>query len=265
MKKKIFSTFMVMALLMSVLAAVAGAAEPGDRRSDLPTIGSNSDDVPHPLGEAQRALKQQAIEQVAYGKATGGAVVQVAHGQFVELEREGEDLIWTVLAEFGEEAPFEGASGPQHNEIPEPDREYDNATIWTEDFNQAYFEDILFNDDPGANSMRNWYIEQSSNRYTVDGDVTDWGQVPFNTKYYGEDYCGMIVCAATWYFVQDSVDAWYNAQIAAGLTPDEIDEYLSQFDVWDRYDFNGDGNFDEPDGYIDHFQSVHAVPPWSYE
>ena len=30
------------------------------------------------------------------------------------------------------------------------------------------------------------------------------------------------------------------------------------FDVWDRYDYDGDGNFDEPDGYIDHFQSVHA-------
>ena len=31
-----------------------------------------------------------------------------------------------------------------------------------------------------------------------------------------------------------------------------------QFDVWDRYDFDGDGNFNEPDGYIDHFQAVHA-------
>ena len=32
----------------------------------------------------------------------------------------------------------------------------------------------------------------------------------------------------------------------------------SQFDVWDRYDFDDDGNFNEPDGYIDHFQAVHA-------
>ena len=30
------------------------------------------------------------------------------------------------------------------------------------------------------------------------------------------------------------------------------------FDVWDRYDFDGDGNFNEPDGYLDHFQAVHA-------
>lgn len=47
-------------------------------------------------------------------------------------------------------------------------------------------------------------------------------------------------------------------QIAAGKTLEEINAYLSQFDVWDRYDFDGDGDFDEPDGYIDTFQSVHA-------
>ena len=28
--------------------------------------------------------------------------------------------------------------------------------------------------------------------------------------------------------------------------------------MWDRYDYDNDGNFDEPDGYIDHFQAVHA-------
>ena len=28
--------------------------------------------------------------------------------------------------------------------------------------------------------------------------------------------------------------------------------------MWDRYDFDEDGNFDEADGYIDHFQAVHA-------
>jgi immune inhibitor A len=63
---------------------------------------------------------------------------------------------------------------------------------------------------------------------------------------------------AVWYFLADSVNGWYSAQIAAGKTPAQIDAYLSQFDVWDRYDYDGDGNFDEPDGYIDTFQSVHA-------
>ena len=38
----------------------------------------------------------------------------------------------------------------------------------------------------------------------------------------------------------------------------QINAYLSQFDVWDRYDYNGDGNFNQPDRYIDHFQIIHA-------
>ena len=30
------------------------------------------------------------------------------------------------------------------------------------------------------------------------------------------------------------------------------------FDKWDRYDYDGDGDFNESDGYIDHFQAIHA-------
>jgi immune inhibitor A len=62
----------------------------------------------------------------------------------------------------------------------------------------------------------------------------------------------------SWRFISDTGNAWYDAQVAAGKTPAEIDEYLAQFDVWDRYDWDHDGDFDEPDGYIDHFQAVHA-------
>ena len=38
----------------------------------------------------------------------------------------------------------------------------------------------------------------------------------------------------------------------------EIKAYLAQFDKVDRYDYDSDGNFNEPDGYIDHFQAIHA-------
>ena len=101
--------------------------------------------------------------------------------------------------------------------------------------------------------MRNFYKEQSSNRYTVNGDVTNWVQVPNNEAFYGNNGCGSIVCSDTWKFVNDSVDAW-----AATMSTTQANAYLAQFDVWDRYDTDGDGNFNEPDGYIDHFQSIHA-------
>ena len=102
--------------------------------------------------------------------------------------------------------------------------------------------------------MRNYYIEQSSGRYTVDGDVTDWVQVPGNARRLRRQPGHHSV----WDFLADSLNGWYDEQIAAGKTPAEINAYLAQFDVLDRYDYDGDGNFDEPDGYIDHFQSVHA-------
>ncbi len=42
------------------------------------------------------------------------------------------------------------------------------------------------------------------------------------------------------------------------MTITEIADYLEQFDIRDRYDLDGDGNFNEPDGYLDHMQVVHA-------
>ena len=78
-------------------------------------------------------------------------------------------LIFTVLGEF---------SDFPHNNIAEPDRSVDNTTYWVPDFSQAHYKDMLFSDAPGANSMRNFYIEQSSNRYAVNGAVTDWVTVP---------------------------------------------------------------------------------------
>ena len=118
--------------------------------------------------------------------------------------------------------------------------------------------DMLFAEGPGVNSMRNYYIEQSSNRYAVHGDVTDWIALPGNACDYDDGDPGPGNAISVWQFLIDSLDGWYDAQIAAGKTPAEIDAYLSRFDVWDRYDWDGDGNFDEPDGYIDHMQFVHA-------
>jgi immune inhibitor A len=261
------------ALALAVAAVVAGgpAAEgqqtpPADpleaaAMSVAPgrDAASRHDDRAHPKGDLQRALKQRALEAKIAGK-TSGRTHRVAGGQYVELAREGEDSIWTVLGEFGTQVnpTYGGLPGPLHNQIPQPDRAVDNTTIWSPDFSPAYYETLLFSDLPGAVSMRNFYKEVSSNRYAVNGAVTDWVRVPSNEANYGANYCGSIVCARTWLFVRDSLNAWYSGQLAAGRTAQQIDAYLAQFDVWDRYDFDGDGNFDEPDGYIDHFQSVHA-------
>jgi len=235
-----FAVFMVLllALAPAALAAPAAGISRGEQEAPL-----RNDNKPDPLTTRQLALKEKAIAAKIEGKAKG-PVHEVARGQYVQLEREGEGAIWTVLGEFKDMA---------HNTIPEPDRTVNNTSIWVPDFSRDYYLDILFNDAPGANSMRNYYIEQSSGRYSVYGDVTDWILVPGNAVDYDDNPDSNV-----WFFLEDTINGWYDAQIAAGKTPAEINEYLSQFDKWDRYDYNGNGNFDEPDGYIDTFQSVHA-------
>ncbi|MEZ4864799.1 MAG: immune inhibitor A [Caldilineaceae bacterium] len=245
-------------------AQEVSAAQSVPVTGELLMVGSDSDDAPHPLGAIQREAKALAIGAQLHGKTRDGdKTYRVSRRHYIELDREGEDTIWTIIGEFGsQDSPFtilkSGIPGPLHNEIPEPDRRVDNTTIWAPDFTKDYYENMLFSEARGAISMRNFYIEQSSNRYAVNGTVEDWVQVPYNAAHYGRDYCGSIVCAQTWRFVDDSIDAWYNKQVAAGKTEAEINAYLAQYDVWDRYDVDGDGNFNEPDGYIDHFQIVHA-------
>lgn len=258
MKAKWFSILLIVAMLVIAIVPAASAASKAASGDDE-MIGANTDNPSHPLGDEQAAERQIAFEAKINGK-TSGKTHQVAKGQYVELSREGEDKIWTILGEFGTQIhpAYGGTVGPVRNQIPQPDRSLDNTSIWAPDFNKAYYENMLFSQTPGAVSMRNFYIEQSSNRYTVNGIVEDWVQVPYNEARYGTNACGSIVCSTVWRFVNDEVDAWYNGQIAAGKTSAQLDAYLAQFDVWDRYDIDGDGNFNEPDGYIDHFQAVHA-------
>jgi immune inhibitor A len=244
---------------------------------------TNGDDVPHPLGQARREARKQGLEESIREEVISGQQFGQGHsgnrvrkisrgkykGKYVELAREKEDLIFTVLGEFGPQIhpALGGAPGPLHNQIPQPDRTVDNSTIWSPDFSRAYFEELLFSEKPGAVSMRNFYLELSSNRYTVDGAVTDWVTVPFNANRYDDDVTyscsfagvpGTYPCAGVWLFLRDSLNGWYNAQVAAGKTQAQINAELAKFDVWDRNDYDNDGNFDEPDGYIDHFQAVHA-------
>src|SRR5215211_325062 len=243
MKAKWFSTFLILAMLVIAIIPAAGAAPmASDGIGDDPTLAPKQDNLPDPLTTLQLDLKQKALDAVLNGKAHG-KTHEVARGQYVELAREGEGMVWTVLGEF---------SDFPHNSIAQPDRTINNTTYWVPDFNKAHFDELIYSQTRGVNSMANFYIEQSSNRFTVAGEATDWIPVGDHEMY--DDNPDSNV----WFFLEDTVNGWYDSQIAAGKTPDEINEYLRQFDVHDRYDYDGDGDFDEPDGYIDTFQSVHS-------
>jgi immune inhibitor A len=257
--KKILPGVLASSAVAAVVAAVLpGAVDASPSRDTSPAPAAHREDNrPGPLTAQRTELRKQAIEKVAKGKAKANArgVVELAPGKFVETTTVRQDKIFTILAEFGEQSSgrYGTVPGPLHNQIPRPDRSVDNSTEWAPDFDRAYYEDHF--NGPGE-SMRTYYEALSNGRYSVTNTVTDWVKVPYNASWYGdnarEDNGG------SWDFIQHSGDAWWNSQIAAGKTPAEIDAYLAQFDVWDRNDWDHDGDFDEADGYIDHFQAVHA-------
>ena len=211
------------------------------------------DDFKSPKAAERQKRRQEAIRQKLNGKKSAGKVHQVAKGQFVELELERNDRVFVILVEYGNQASTNAAvpntPGPLHNQIPEPDRATDNTTIWQADYDRAHYADMYFN------RMVEYYRTQSSGRYTINGDVTEWVKVPFNGPRYGSNLMGD---AGAWTLIADAVNIWTKEQLASGKTLAEVTAYLKTFDQWDRYDYDNDGNFDEADGYIDHFQIVHS-------
>lgn len=248
-------------------ATTARAQEPKEStpHPQAETRGTPEHNLDGPFSAKQRAERQKALERLAQGEQPtqrgGSKVMKLGDEQYVELGREQQvDQIFTVLVEFGTEIDdaYGGDPGPLHNEIAEPDRDDDNSTAWQEDFNREHFEELYFGEDPKKPSMKQYFERQSSGRYSVDGTVSDWVKVDYNEARYGTNNCGESTCREVWDVVRDGVNKWVEAQQAQGRTDEEIKETLGQYDRWDRYDYDGDGDFNEPDGYIDHFQIVHA-------
>ncbi|KYK08699.1 MULTISPECIES: immune inhibitor A domain-containing protein [Streptomyces] len=240
-----------------------------DHHDPHPAKDMHAHDLKGPLSDTQAAQREEALKQVISGKASvkkkdGSNVVQLkskkGDAKYVELGREKTDKIFTILVEFGDkiDSRYGGEAGPLHNQIAKPDRKTDNSTAWKEDYDQQHFQDLYFGSGKGVDSVKTYYEKQSSGRYSVEGEVSDWVKVPYNEARYGNNACGDTNCPSVWNVVSDGLNAWVEQQKAAGRTDAQIKADVARFDEWDRYDFDGDGDFNEPDGYIDHFQIVHA-------
>ncbi|MFE6098386.1 immune inhibitor A domain-containing protein [Streptomyces laurentii] len=228
-------------------------------------------DLEGPFSKQQEQQRKAAVDAVLKGdakveKRNGSNVVKLNNKKYVELGREKTDKIFTILVEFGDQVDpkYGGTPGPLHNSIAKPDRANDNSTDWKADYNQQHFQDLYFGTGKDKatgqpkESLKTYYEQTSSGRYSVDGTVTSWVKVPYNEARYGSNYCGESNCLNVWDTVRDGVNAWVADQKSQGKTDAQIKADLASFDQWDRYDFDNDGNFNEPDGYIDHFQIVHA-------
>lgn len=241
----------VVSLVALSFFAVTAVAHAAPVAVNDPDQGSG-DDLKHPLGAEQRAQRRAALrESISAGRvpaAQSARAARVGDSRYVELEQTRNDRVFIMLVEFGDEVHPEfpqAALGPLHNEIGEPDRTTDNATIWQPDYDPAHYLGII-------RQMDEYFGWQSSGRYGLDGQATDWVRVRNGEGRYGASNRG------AWPLIAEGLDGWVGGRRAAGMSDSEVRDYLQSFDVWDRYDYDGDGNFDEADGYIDHFLVVHA-------
>ena len=125
-------------------------------------------------------------------------------------------MIWTVQGEFSDLA---------HNNIAKPDRTVNNTTLWVPDFSRAHMDMLFYDGRQAQTRWRNYYIEQSSGRYTVAGDVTDW--IPVR-RY--ADRTTTIPTRTSGTSCKTRSTAGTTRRSRPARRPAEINEYLSQFD-----------------------------------
>lgn len=206
--------------------------------------------LPPRIDKAQKD-RIAAADLVARGKAAADAAgfVTLRNGKRVRYRLEGTEYLTVALIDF---------SDVKHGGIPQPDRAVDNTTYWKADFSPAHYRDMLFTPGGGSYglpSMRDFYLQQSSGRFTWTGQVSQWFSVSGTAAEYGansrrsgdggDDLNGVV-----YRVVRDTLTAMA-ANGYAGLD-------ITKMDQVDRYDCDGDGIYNEPDGYIDHFAVVHA-------
>jgi immune inhibitor A len=125
-----------------------------------------------------------------------------------------------------------------------------------EAYSQAHYQDMLFGtggwkgpDGKTYVSMKQYYEQQSGGSYSVEGTVAGWYKTKNPATYYGGNVS-----------TPDGSDARPRTLIAEALNAAAKDPNvnLEDYDEWDRYDLDGDGNYLEPDGLVDHLMVIHS-------
>ena len=201
--------------------------------------------------KAAESSKQKNFEDYTNGLVNGKGAKKghlksnpdpVQEGNSPGIQKKGKLL--TLMVEFSD---FE------HNNI-KPE-ETDN---YYSDYDTEHFENMIFGDKgefKGPNgedtiSQKQYYEEQSGGTYTIEGNAYGWLKVPGTAAYYGADKASGHDNVTPGGSKQLVIDT-YKAALAAGLP-------LEDYDLEDPHDLDGDGNFWEPDGLVDHLQIIHA-------
>ncbi|MGF7034898.1 immune inhibitor A [Paenibacillus mucilaginosus] len=155
-----------------------------------------------------------------------------------------EDKVLVLLTEF---------SDFKHNNIVQ-----EPGYMYASDFNREHYQKLMFGDTDFTlfdgskiQTFKQYYEEQSGGSYTVDGYVSDWLTVPGRAAEYGDDNPAGGNDNQNPIGPRDLVKDALKAAAAGGVN-------LADYDTFDLYDLDGDGNQSEPDGLVDHLMIIHA-------
>ncbi|MBH0172695.1 immune inhibitor A [Fictibacillus sp. 23RED33] len=155
-----------------------------------------------------------------------------------------EDKVLVLLTEFED---F------KHNNVVQ-----ETGYMYAQDFSKEHYEKLMFGDKDfklfngeKVKTFKQYYEEQSGGSYTVDGTVSEWLTVPGKAADYGDDNPAGGHDNLAPLGPRDLVKEALKAAVASGMD-------LAEYDQFDLYDLDGDGDQNEPDGLVDHLMIIHA-------
>jgi len=215
--------------LLLIASLLAGC--PGSSQHKPPAPPAPSSPAPDARAQMVSDLASLHFERL------GNPVLRWDHIPRVEASRDRPHQLLVVMVEFPDRG-FDRFAG-------EPDQASKLA---------AWYQELLFDDDyRRADTLSHYYEQQSLGAYHVTGKVLPPVKVSRPRATYGAP---MRPAGGAWRNDADPEGLVEEALGLAAAAHPEVD--WADFDRWDPEDFDGDGQVDEPDGYVDHFVLVFA-------
>ncbi|WP_394251438.1 immune inhibitor A domain-containing protein [Vibrio profundi] len=194
-------------------------------------------------GDAQfgkKALEQRAKILKSIEKESG---LKKASVFALDLSQKKTDKVLALLVDFPD-------LNWDDNKLTE-----EHTQMLYESYKPQHYQELLFSDSgyTGPNgenliSMRQYYESESGDSYSVAGQAAGWYRAAKPASFYGGN--------------SPTTDNDLNAQELVREALNQLAQdpniNLADYDIEDRYDYDGDGNFREPDGVIDHLMVFHA-------
>ncbi|MFW7525024.1 immune inhibitor A domain-containing protein [Vibrio ostreicida] len=193
-------------------------------------------------GDAQfgkKALEQRAkiLKSIEVNKGH-----HKTHAFAFDLSQKRTDKVLALLVDFPDLPWNENRLTSEHTEMlyeNYPPEHYQNLLFSGSGYTGPNGENLI--------SMRQYYESESGNSYSVAGQAAGWYRASKNASFYGGNSAD----------TDNDMNAQELVREALNQLAQDPSINLADYDIEDRYDYDGDGNFREPDGVIDHLMVFH--------